>query len=99
MVRLLRRIEISINSWLTAISAFWLRLLSVPKHGFLLNSSSTCKKRLWQALLFVFAFMGGEGGIRTHDTVSRIQTFQACSFDHSDTSPVISRFKRRIANL
>ncbi len=39
MVRLLRRIEISINSWLTAISAFWLRLLSLPKHGFLLNTS------------------------------------------------------------
>jgi uncharacterized protein YbbC (DUF1343 family) len=34
-----------------------------------------------------FNFFCGEGGIRTHDTVSRIQTFQACSFDHSDTSP------------
>ena len=27
-----------------------------------------------------------EEGIRTLDTVTRIQTFQACSFDHSDTS-------------
>ena len=35
----------------------------------------------------LFAFICGEGGIRTHDTVSRIQTFQACSFGHSDTSP------------
>ena len=30
---------------------------------------------------------GGEGGIRTRDTLASIQTFQACSFDHSDTSP------------
>ena len=30
---------------------------------------------------------GGEGGIRTRDTVSSIHTFQACSFNHSDTSP------------
>ena len=30
---------------------------------------------------------GGEGGIRTLDTVTSIHTFQACSFDHSDTSP------------
>ena len=31
--------------------------------------------------------MGGDGEIRTRDTVSRIHTFQACSFNHSDTSP------------
>ncbi|CDG21509.1 protein of unknown function [Xenorhabdus poinarii G6] len=30
---------------------------------------------------------GGEGGIRTLDTFSRIHTFQACSFSLSDTSP------------
>ena len=30
----------------------------------------------------------GEGGIRTLDTLASIQTFQACSFDHSDTSPL-----------
>gem|GEM_PF-6790136 len=30
---------------------------------------------------------GGEGGIRTRDTLSDIHTFQACSFNHSDTSP------------
>ncbi len=32
-------------------------------------------------------YCGGEGGIRTLDTLASIQTFQACSFDHSDTSP------------
>ncbi len=32
---------------------------------------------------------GGEGGIRTLDTFSRIHTFQACSFSLSDTSPVV----------
>src|SRR6185503_19711961 len=31
--------------------------------------------------------IGGEGGIRTRDTLSSIHTFQACSFNHSDTSP------------
>ena len=32
--------------------------------------------------------LGGEGGIRTLDTAfDRIHTFQACSFDRSDTSP------------
>jgi hypothetical protein len=29
----------------------------------------------------------GEGGIRTPETVSRLQHFQCCSFSHSDTSP------------
>ncbi len=28
---------------------------------------------------------GGEGGIRTLDTISRIHAFQACSLSHSDT--------------
>ena len=30
---------------------------------------------------------GGEGGIRTLDTVSRIHAFQACALSHSATSP------------
>jgi hypothetical protein len=30
---------------------------------------------------------GGERGIRTLDTVSRIHAFQACAFSHSATSP------------
>ena len=30
---------------------------------------------------------GGESGIRTRDTFSRIHTFQACAFNHSATSP------------
>ena len=33
------------------------------------------------------AILCGETGIRTQDTLASIQTFQACSFDHSDTSP------------
>ena len=31
---------------------------------------------------------GGESGIRTHDTVSRIHAFQACAFSHSAISPI-----------
>ena len=30
---------------------------------------------------------GGETGIRTLETVTRLHTFQACAFDHSATSP------------
>lgn len=32
--------------------------------------------------------LSGESGIRTRDTLSSIHTFQACSFNHSDTSPI-----------
>ncbi len=31
---------------------------------------------------------GGERGIRTLETVSRLHAFQACAFNHSATSPV-----------
>ena len=34
-----------------------------------------------------YCSIGGEGGIRTLDGLSPIHTFQACSFDRSDTSP------------
>ena len=30
---------------------------------------------------------GGQSGIRTRDTLSRIHTFQACAFNHSATCP------------
>jgi hypothetical protein len=32
---------------------------------------------------------GGEGGIRTHGTVSRTQHFQCCQLSHSCTSPLV----------
>ena len=31
---------------------------------------------------------GGEGGIRTHDTLARIPVFETGPFNHSGTSPV-----------
>jgi hypothetical protein len=31
--------------------------------------------------------LGGEGGIRTHVTVTRKHAFQACAIDRSATSP------------
>ena len=34
--------------------------------------------------------LGGERGIRTLDTVSRIHAFQACAFNRSATSPKVS---------
>lgn len=48
---------------------------------------------------------GGEKGIRTLDTVSRIHAFQACAFNHSATSPAPLQyngkgyeFKQKIQN-
>ena len=42
-----------------------------------------------QKMFFTIYLMvsGGDGGIRTHDRVTPIHTFQACAFDHSATSP------------
>ena len=39
------------------------------------------------------SFSGGEEGIRTLETVSRLHTFQACAFDHSATSPLMGLSK------
>ena len=39
----------------------------------------------------------GDGEIRTRDTVSRIHTFQACSFNHSDTSPFFEECKNTVS--
>ncbi len=41
----------------------------------------------WGKFAIFEAKNGGEMGIRTPDTVARIHAFQACSFNHSDTSP------------
>ncbi len=41
-------------------------------------------------LSFIIIYCG-EGGIRTHGTVSRTHAFQACTFNHSVTSPVRKR--------
>ena len=38
--------------------------------------------------------LGGERGIRTLDTVSRIHAFQACAFNRSATSPNCSVLTR-----
>ena len=35
---------------------------------------------------------GGERGIRTLETVTRLHTFQACAFDHSATSPLMRHY-------
>ena len=36
----------------------------------------------------------GRGGIRTHETLSRLHAFQACSIGHSDTHPIGGRYFR-----
>ena len=35
----------------------------------------------------VYEYSGGEGGIRTHDTLARIPVFETGPFNHSGTSP------------
>ena len=41
----------------------------------------------WMLLDDIEPIFGGEGGIRTLETVARLHAFQACAFDHSATSP------------
>ena len=60
------------------------RLLTPPRLG------NMQKKSLNVSSDFFFKY-GGEGGVRTLDTLTRIHTFQACSFSHSDTSPFCHR--------
>src|SRR5207248_1579147 len=38
----------------------------------------------------------GEGGIRTHETVSRPHAFQACALSHSATSPGHPKYSRAV---
>jgi hypothetical protein len=35
----------------------------------------------------IVRIIGGEGGIRTHGTVTRTTVFETVPFDHSGTSP------------
>jgi hypothetical protein len=44
-------------------------------------------RAFWKLLESAGADIGGEGGIRTLETVARLHAFQACAFDHSATSP------------
>ncbi len=37
----------------------------------------------------ILSSLGGEGGIRTHDTLAGIQLFESCAFNHSATSPCV----------
>ena len=46
----------------------------------------------------IFNGISREDGIRTHDTVTHIQTFQACSFNHSDTSLIVVQRTIKISN-
>lgn len=55
-------------------------------------SSTTQNEKAPQLIeLRGFSKCGGEGEIRTLDTVSCIHTFQACSLSHSDTSPCLGK--------
>ena len=67
--------------------------LQFPDLGFVFfgpsRASSLRPKRNAPIAFAIGAFAGcGERGIRTLGTVTRTHAFQACSFSHSDTSPV-----------
>src|SRR5581483_6447274 len=49
--------------------------------------SCACRGRAPRREKISEARAGGESGIRTHDTVSRIHAFQACALSHSAISP------------
>jgi hypothetical protein len=51
----------------------------------------------YKKMRFIEAHLCREDGIRTHDAVTHIQTFQACSFNHSDTSLVtVQRTRKKV---
>ena len=54
-------------------------------HAFGLSAIHKLKSRSTEA--YIVWKYGGEGGIRTHETVTRLHGFQPCSFGRSDTSP------------
>ena len=65
------------------ISTFGIEVVGraeVRRSAWLLGRARRIERRL-------AAGSGGERGIRTLDTVSRIHAFQACAFSHSATSP------------
>jgi hypothetical protein len=47
----------------------------------------TSPRRPDHKLLLQSSLSSGEGGIRTHDTLSDMHAFQACAFNRSATSP------------
>ena len=49
-------------------------------------------RKLIYLIIGNYSVNGGETGIRTLETVSRLHTFQACAFDHSATSPFFQYF-------
>ena len=62
--------------------------ISFPPRKHLARTARRQRKRALDALSFQKKFrIGGETGIRTLGTVARTHAFQACTFNHSVTSP------------
>ncbi len=64
-------------------------VLSNPVEASRPLGGASCKKA-WTRIQ-AFSLNLAVRGVRTLDTLSRIHTFQACSFSHSDTSPFCCR--------
>ena len=65
----------------------WVRIPFSPPISFINFKDIT--KILSKRIYFILGLIyGGERGIRTLETVSRLHAFQACAFNHSATSPI-----------
>ena len=52
-------------------------------------SKTTPEEEMINKIIILGRGYGGQRGIRTLDTVTRIHAFQACAFNHSATCPLV----------
>ena len=57
------------------------------------------KNSLNGAIFYISIFSGGERGIRTLGTITRTHAFQACTFNHSVTSPSLTILPENARNM
>lgn len=80
------------KKWVTADYSEKRRLMEMICLNIVLKGKTLCiaTRKPFNALVEGLCVSeSGEGGIRTPETVARLQHFQCCSFSHSDTSPGI----------
>lgn len=65
-----------------------MKILNLVSHYFL-RTSTNKNRNTFITNTLRRKIDGGQGGIRTLGTVASTHTFQACSFDHSDTCPFV----------
>ena len=73
--------------WMMNICSFHLHVYSSFYLGHYIDLHKTKNPSNFEGYIRRIFLPCGDEGIRTLDRVTPIHTFQACSFDHSDTSP------------